>query len=238
MAHALGLTGREAEIIRVLKLLATHRDRFVVVGGYAVNALTSHRFSVDCDLVVARNNVEIIKRILREEDYKRRKPTRRVRPSHAVRREEFIKLVGARSVSVDLFIDRLVCRQTAGKWTYGLLKRNSFESNVVGLTDSARAFVPKRELLIAMKVHAGRGADLRDLVMLGEGADWDLVSEFADTGMKEKMIGQIAYAVRTINTDEFSSALKAEFVFRADVAPMVKRSTEGLNLLKELISSQ
>ena len=45
------LTAREAEIIRILRELGQLRDRFVVIGGYAVSAHGPHRFSVDCDLV-------------------------------------------------------------------------------------------------------------------------------------------------------------------------------------------
>ncbi len=233
MSLATDLTAREAEVISVIKLLSAHKDKFVVIGGYAVNAITSHRFSVDCDLVVARKNVGILRKILAEETYSRQGK----HAQHAVRIEKFTKLVGGRIVSVDMFIDRVVCRQTAGKWTYDLIKRNSFESDVVGLTDSARAFVPKRELLIAMKVHAGRGADLRDIVMMNERTNWKLVSEFADTGVKQKVIGQIANAMKAINTNQFCSALKAEFSLSLDVTPLIKKSVEGLNIVKHLLSS-
>jgi len=238
MVLAADLTAREAEIVRVLRILAEHRDKFVVVGGYAVNALTSHRFSVDCDMVLAQYNLPIIERILGIEAYSKRKTPRQVKSIRRVRTEEFSKLIGGRSVSLDLFINRLVCRQTAGGWTYQLIKRNSFESDVVGLTGSARAFVPRRELLIAMKVHAGRGPDLRDIVMLSERADWNLVSEFADTGIKEKAVGQIANAIRMIKMSQFSSSLRAEFALRADVTPLIQKSTEGLSAVRKLLSSR
>src|SRR3990172_244482 len=145
MSLATDLTAREAELIRIIKLLAAQKDRFVVIGGYAVNAITSHRFSVDCDLVTSRKNITAVETILRREGYRGQKK----QAEHATV-EKFTKLIGGRRVSVDLFIDQLICRQTAGKWTYDLLRRNSFESDVVGLTDSARALVPRKELLIAM----------------------------------------------------------------------------------------
>jgi len=236
MSLATDLTAREAEVIRVMKLLAVHKDKFVVIGGYAVNAITSHRFSVDCDLVVARKNLGVLERILTRQAYIRQRP-RKLEHIHGVRTEKFTKLVGNRGVSVDLFIDQIVCRQTEGNWTYEQIKRNSFESDVVGLTGSARAFVPKRELLIAMKAHTGRDADLRDMVMLSEQANWKLVSEFAETGVKEKVIRQIAKAVETINTNQFTSALKAEFALSVDVTPLIKKSVEGLNIVRQLLSS-
>ncbi|MBI2185236.1 MAG: hypothetical protein HYU39_09810 [Thaumarchaeota archaeon] len=59
MSHAAHLTAREAEIIRILKAPGPHAGKFVVVGGYAVNALTSHRFSVDCDIVVSEKDAKL-----------------------------------------------------------------------------------------------------------------------------------------------------------------------------------
>ena len=41
---------REKEIFETLKRI--ERFKFVIIGGYAVNAYTLPRFSVDCDIVV------------------------------------------------------------------------------------------------------------------------------------------------------------------------------------------
>jgi hypothetical protein len=51
MSQKTDLTAREAEIIRILKVLGSQSENFALFGGYAINALTSHRFSVDCDIV-------------------------------------------------------------------------------------------------------------------------------------------------------------------------------------------
>lgn len=45
---------REKEIFESLKVLKD--KRFVVIGGYAVNAYTLPRFSVDCDIVVNKKD--------------------------------------------------------------------------------------------------------------------------------------------------------------------------------------
>jgi len=224
MSLATDLTAREAEVIRILKLLSPHKDKFVVIGGYAVNSIASHRFSVDCDLILTRKKTAIIGRILKKEGY-------RVQRKHTSV-EQFTKLVGGREVFVDLFLNKLICRQTGGCWAYDFIRRNSSESTVIGLTGTVTAFVPKRELLIAMKVHAGRGADLRDIVMMSEHADWKLVSKFANTGTKQKVIHQISNAMKTISKSQFSSSLKAEFSLTADVTPLIKRSVEGLSVMK------
>jgi len=41
---------REKEIFETLKKIK--KSEFVVIGGYAVNAYTLPRFSVDCDIVI------------------------------------------------------------------------------------------------------------------------------------------------------------------------------------------
>ena len=62
---------REKEIFEVLKKIKKHQ--FVVIGGYAVNAYTLPRFSVDCDIVVLdKKELEKIEKTLLKEGYKKR----------------------------------------------------------------------------------------------------------------------------------------------------------------------
>ncbi|NWG09388.1 MAG: hypothetical protein HXX80_03610, partial [Nitrososphaerales archaeon] len=153
MTHVADLTAREAEIIRVLKILSSQTGKFIVVGGYAVNALASHRFSVDCDFVISEKDLSLFENILRQEGYKRRKTRKQFERVYGGKTREYIKLIEGRRVSVDLFVNDMVCRQTSGAWSYELIRQNSLESNIIGLTDSAVSLVPKRELLVAMKIH-------------------------------------------------------------------------------------
>lgn len=236
MSHAADLTAREAEIIRILKALGPHVGKFVVVGGYAVNALTSHRFSVDCDMVVAEKDVKLFDGLLKKEGYTKQRPARQLKGIYGAKTQQYGKPVGDRKVSVDLLVNSLLCRQTGGEWSYELIRKNSSESNVVGLTDSAAAFVPKRELLMAMKMHSGRDADLRDVIMLSEDADWKTVARFARCGEQMKVLKQITSAVETMGTEGFPSALRAMFGLRIGVTPLIRRTIEGLNVIKDLLS--
>lgn len=101
MAYPTALTSREAEIIRILKILTQHLNKSVVVGGYAVNALTSQRFSVDCDLVTDKKDFAFFDRILKNEGYKRRQRTRQFRGIHGGTTREYYTLIGGRRASVD-----------------------------------------------------------------------------------------------------------------------------------------
>ncbi len=235
MTHETDLTAREAEVIRILKVLRSHSNKFVAIGGYAVSALGSHRFSVDCDVVVSEKELDSFERILAKEGYKEEKAYGRLKGIHRAKTVKYVKLIGGRMVSVDLYVNAVLCQDTGGEWSHELFEQNSEEANVVGVTDSTLSVVPKRELLIAMKLHPARDTDLRDIVMLGEEADWTAVANFASTGTKNKVIRQLDSAIRRIESKEFPSALRAEFGMRTDVTSIIRRIAEHLKTVKKLL---
>ncbi len=224
------LTAREAEVIRILKALG---GSFVVIGGYAINALTSHRFSVDCDIVTDSKGMKEVGKILSKEGYTVLSRVRK-QSIYGVRMKKYIKRVDSRKVSVEVFPKVVSCRQTDGTWDFELVVANSSKLRVVGLTASTEALVPKKELLIAMKIHAGRDTDLRDVVMLSEGVDWSMIKEFTSCGDTAKVKRQLESAISTISKSEFASALKAEFGIRYDVSPIIKRTLDGLKKVKRI----
>lgn len=191
MSQASDLTAREAEIIRILKVLRSHSNRFVVIGGYAVSALSEHRFSVDCDVVIDEKERGSFEKVLIEEGYGKVKAKSLLKSIHGAKTAKYSKVIGGRTVSVDLYENSVLSRNTGGEWSYNQILGNSLETNVVGITGSVMARVPKKELLIAMKLHAARDTDLRDVVMLGEGADWNEVTDFANTGMRSRLKAQL-----------------------------------------------
>ena len=233
MSQAADLTSREAEIIRILRVLHSHSDKLVVIGGYAVSALASHRFSVDCDVVVSEKELESLGKVLTDEGYRKVKATNLPRGIHGAKTAKYVKMIGGRRVAVDLYANSVLSRDTGGEWRYELLLQNSIESNVVGVTDSAVALVPTRELLIAMKLHAARDTDLRDIVMLSEGADLNMVAGFANTGVNDKVTSQLDWAMKKIGSKEFPPALKAEFGLRTDMTPLIRGTLEHLKTIRK-----
>ena len=232
MTHETDLTAREAEVIRILRVLRSHSNKFVVIGGYAVSALGSHRFSVDCDVVVSEKELDSFQKILAKEGYKKEKASGWSKGTHGAKTVRYIKLIGGRRVSVDLYVNAVLCRDTGGEWSHELLLENSAEANVVGATDSTLSVVPRRELLIAMKLHPARDTDLRDIVMLGEEADWTAVANFASTGSRNKIIRQLDSAIRRIESREFPPALRAEFGMRTDASGLIREIAEHLKTVK------
>lgn len=61
---------REKEIFEILKKIK--KCKFVIIGGYAVNAYTLPRFSVDCDIVIkAHDELHRIEKILFDSGYQK-----------------------------------------------------------------------------------------------------------------------------------------------------------------------
>ena len=230
------LTTRETEIIRILRVLSKATNGFVVVGGYAVNAHGQHRFSVDCDLATEWDNVPIIDATLLGEGYTLAR--NEVRPPIGVTIREYRKSVGGEAASVELFVNTVVSTTTRGIWTYGFIQENSVEAIVVGATDSTPARVVGRNLLVAMKLHAGRTEDIGDVVMLSEAVDWKAVARCAACGAKEKLIEQIESAIREISSAKFASDLKSSFAMRSDSTFLIKRANLGLRTLRTLVAEE
>src|SRR5713101_4546329 len=230
------LTSRETEIIRILRVLSEATDGFVVVGGYAINALGQHRFSVDCDLATDRDNVPVIDATLLKEEYELRR--NEVRPPLGVTIREYRKSVGGETASPELLVDTVVNTTTRGTWTYGFIQENSVEAIIVGATDSTPSRVAERNLLVAMKLHAGETQDFEDVVMLSERVDWKTVARCTASGSKQQLIDQIDYAIGEISSAKFASELKSIFAMRSDPTPLTKRANLGLQSLRTLVAEQ
>ena len=230
------LTSRESEIIRILRVLSEASDGFVVIGGYAVNAHGQHRFSIDCELATNRDNVPIIDATLLREGYELRRSE--VRPPIGVTIREYVKSVGGEAPSIELLVDTVVNTTTRGIWTYKFTQENSAEAIVMGATDSTPSRVANRNLLVAMKLHAGETQDFEDIVMLSEKADWKAVARCAACGSKQQLIDQIDYAIGEISSPKFATELKSTFAMRSDPAFLIKRAVLGLSTLRALFAQE
>lgn len=232
------LTARETEIIRTLSAFNSHLEKFVVIGGYAVSALALHRFSVDCDIVVSWSEIGWFKSVLISEGYQESVEARVTKSIHNAKTIKFIKKIAGGEISVDLFVNSLVSRNTLGEWSYDEISENSIRAIIVGITDSTPARVPKKELLIALKLHACRDTDLRDIVMLDEGVDWNAVADFANTGKKIVLDEQLNLALRKIESKEFSNSLKAEFGLRKNVLTSIEKTVTRLKKVRRLLEDR
>ena len=200
-----------------------------------MSALAQHRFSVDCDIVLSAKELESFAKVLTNEGYGKVKATNFPKAIHGAKTAKYVKMIGGRRVAVDIYANSMLSRDTGGEWSYDKIVENSVETNVVGVVDSTMARVPKKELLIAMKLHAARDTDIRDIVMLGEHADWNSVADFADTGARRKLMSQLDLGIEKIRSKEFPSSLKAEFGLRIDVLPRIRETLEHLRTVRKIL---
>lgn len=157
---------REKEIFQTLKKIGNFK--FVVIGGYAVNAYTLPRFSVDCDIVL-ENDVEAkrIEKELEKFGYKKLEANKAGQYyGEFVRYEKEIQKNFR--VSMDLLIGNVFDRDTktsfSAKWAF----KNSAMKVVKGKTIPEKLIlrVVNADALIVMKLISCRTVDIRDIFML------------------------------------------------------------------------
>ena len=229
------LVARENEILRLLNIVSKSGIDFIVVGGYAVSAHAKHRFSVDCDLVAKASDLRSLGVLLEKEGFDKRKENDEFDEIYGGRFIRYVKKINELPVSIDLLINSLVCRQTGGSWSYDYVSANSVDAYVPGIQESVRAKIPTKELLMAFKLHSGRRPDVRDVVMLGEEADWKAVLDHMNRGSPKELKSNLKRFIESLEDKRLIDSLKGEFTLHGDVGPRIRRSTEQVQkILDEL----
>lgn len=200
---------RENQIFEILQEFADAGLEFVVVGGYAVSAY-KHRFSVDVDIVVKRNDMEKFTLILAKNKFVKTifKQLENEYSSQFVRYEKKDEL----PVSFDMLIDGLGVRQTNAAFGYDLLRSYSEKKKIRGIEKEVVLLVPRRELLVAMKLHAGRATDLRDVAALCKGLDLALIRKVIQRGDTAPVKESIAKLISLLDNTDFINSFKGIFL--------------------------
>jgi len=191
---------REREVFDTLKKIKN--QKFVIIGGYAVNAYTLPRFSVDCD-IVTEDNVSTAK-ITKELDklnYKRAQDT-----DFGPYSGDFLKYEKTIRknfiISFDILIKNVYDRQTKAMFSAEWVFRNSALRTLRGktITEELKLRIVNPEALVVMKFVSCRNADIRDVFMLipqANDAGWvkKEISERADfkdrfLKIKEKLVSE------------------------------------------------
>ena len=156
---------RESEVFGTLKGL--QEFRFVIIGGYAVNAYALPRFSVDCDIVI-ENLAEAarIEAALQKLGYRKTEPIDAGNPIDFARYEK--ELADSFSVSFDLLIKVVFDRQTNVSIPAGWVFKNSEIRSLRGKTiaEKLSARIIVIDALFVMKMISCRSTDIRDIFMM------------------------------------------------------------------------
>lgn len=227
---------RENEILRMLKRLVEEKLDFVVVGGYAVSGLARHRFSVDCDIVISKRELEKFEKTLKKEGFERH-----VRKTGFDERYggEFIsykKEVSGLPVTIDLLVRSLVCRATEASWSFDHIKKHSIEAVITGTETSVGCRIPEKELLIAFKIHSARRTDIRDLIMLREGSDLQKILKHLRKGKTSALKSQISKIIEALDDKNLVVSLKGVFTLAVDVGKQIEGTREDVESILKSVS--
>jgi len=230
---------RENEILRIIKSFGKSKLDFILVGGYAVSALARQRFSVDCDVVIPKDLAKKFEELLRKEGYKVGQTKVGFDEAYGGEFASFRKKVEDLPVTIDLLIGSLVSRGTSASWSYQYIKENSVNATLIAGKESLEVSVPEKELLVAFKIHAGREADLRDVVMLTRGLDLGKVRKHTQRGEMSKVREQIASELKSLHNPKLVLSLKGVYEIRGDMSESVSRAARLLeNLMNPIRESR
>jgi len=223
---------RENEIINILKKLS--KFRIIVVGGYAVSARAKHRFSVDCDIVIPKDDLEKITKLLNREGFEKSIVKDDLDNEYGGEFIRYIKKIENLPVSIDLLVNSLVCRTTNGSWSFDYILKNSDKIIIAGIENSIECLVPSKELLLAFKIHSGRKTDLRDIIMLND-ANWNIVKNHLNRGNLDVLRNQIESMIKELDNKNLADSLKGVFQLKEDVEKIIQDTKKKLNeLLKRI----
>lgn len=222
---------REKEIMRVLKRLNEEKLDLIVIGGYAVSGLARHRFSVDCDIVMPKNELPKLEEILTEEGFKEHVRKTGFNQTYGGEFISYKKDVSELPVTIDLHVGSLVCKATSASWSFDYIKKHSTEATVTGTEASANCRIPEKELLIAFKIHSARKTDIRDIIMLRENADWETVLKHTKKGKKEALKEQIQKITQALEDPKLVDSLKGVFILTTDVKKQIESTRKDMKMI-------
>ena len=158
---------REKEIFETLK--AIKNFKFVIIGGYAVNAYALPRFSVDCDIIIKEyEELEKIKKELIKIGYKEEGKESGNIPYHGnfFRYEKIIN--NNFKSSIDILFNEVLDRQTNAVFNAKWVFDNSVIKLLKGktITEELKVRIINLDALIVMKTISCRNTDIRDVFML------------------------------------------------------------------------
>ncbi|PSP68639.1 hypothetical protein BRC85_02040 [Halobacteriales archaeon QS_1_69_70] len=203
----MSLGEREAELLDTLETVIDAELPYVLVGGWAIAAF-NQRFTTDVDVVIPAQAVDDYTDLLTDRGYEKTSDVERsgLYESRTIR---FRKDIG-NPVGFDAMVDALGCRQTEAEWSYRYFVQH-FVTEQLRTGRPITARIPERELLFAVKLHSGRRADSRDLVVLAAGADFDRIATHLHRGDPEKLAGRIDTVLDRLTGEDFADAFKGVF---------------------------
>ena len=123
---------------------------------------------------------------------------------------QFSKGVGENEVTFEALVGAIRCRQTDAEWSYRYLHEHSTVASL-DVAEDLEGRIPEPSLLFALKLHSGRMADTRDLVVISTRADLDRIERHIHRGDSDRLDDQIADVVERLTDENFEDSFKGVF---------------------------
>jgi len=211
----MSLPERQAELVETHRAIRDAGLPYVLVGGWAVSAFQA-RFTTDIDTVIPATALDDYDSLLVGLGYEKRFE-RDVSNEYDGRMVQYAKPVGENEVTFETLVDAMGCRQTDAEWSYRYLHEHSTVESI-DIAEDLDGRIPEPALLFAMKLHSGRTADTRDLVVISTQTTFDRIERHVHRGDSEKLAGQIETVLDRLQRDGFEDSFKG--VFRQKSVPV------------------
>lgn len=221
-------TDRQAELVDTHRAVEDADLPYVLVGGWAVSAFQT-RLTTDIDAVLPATALDEYEALLTDLGYEKAFETD-VSNEYDGRMIQYREQVGDNEVTFEALVDALRCRQTNAEWSYRYLHEHSRVASLT-VADDLTARIPEPALLFAMKLHSGRQADTRDLVVLSTHAEFDRIERHLHRGDAKQLDDQIERVLNRLQEDGFEDAFKG--VFQQEELP-----TDAIEELLAFLSDQ
>ncbi|MBI2546662.1 hypothetical protein HYV81_05785 [Candidatus Woesearchaeota archaeon] len=222
---------RENEIFDILLSFQKAGLDYVLVGGYAVSAYM-HRFSVDADICIETKDLSRFREVLKAKRFEmtKRKDLEDIYKGQFESYKKNTKL----PVTVDVMVGSLASRQTQASFSFALLHAHSILKKITGIERTIEARIPKKELLVASKIHSGRLTDARDIVALCKDIDFDAVLGFMHVGNQESVHANTMRLLGFFKSKNFNDSFKG--VFSIERLP-IENIKNAIELMEKIIGT-
>ena len=208
----MSLPERQAELVDTHRAVQGAGLPYVLIGGWAVSAFQT-RFTTDIDTVLPSTAVKDCDALLTDRGYEKQFEND-VSNEYEGRMIQYTKPVGEHAVKFEALVDAMRCRQTDAEWSYRYLNEHSTVESL-DVAEDLQGRIPEPALLFAMKLHSGRKADTRDLVIISTRAEFDRIERHVHRGDSKKLDGQIERVIDRLQQDSFEDSFKGVFQQKA-----------------------
>lgn len=202
---------RQDELIETHRAIQEAELPYVLIGGWAVSAFQA-RLTMDLDMVIPSSALDEYERVLDDIGFVKELDAD-VSNIYEGRMIQFEKQVGEHSVAFDALVGAVRCRQTDAEWSYEYIENHSVRKPLK-IAPDLESRIPEPALLFALKLHSGRRADARDLVVIGSSVIWKNIERHVHRGDPALLKDSIDQILAEIQKDQFRDSFHG--VFRQD----------------------